>query len=71
VGVNFRLYIQYPARAPLINSSELSEIKQELLTVEPGDNRTAGMQAIYQISALGVTLLIAIVGGSLTGPRPN
>jgi len=61
------LYQQYPARAPLANSSELSEIRSEFVDVEAGENRTAGGQALYQLGALGVTLAIAIVGGSLTG----
>jgi len=61
------LYQQYPARAPHLNSSELSELRNEFASIEPGDNRTAGTQAMYQLAALGVTLTIAIVGGSLTG----
>ncbi len=37
------------------------------MDVEPGENRTAGHQAFYQLGALVVTIGIAIVGGSLTG----
>ncbi|OXA60151.1 Ammonium transporter Rh type B-B [Folsomia candida] len=61
------LYQQYPARAPVQNSSEFSEIVNEFADVEPGEGRTAASQAIYQLATLGVTLAIAIVGGSLTG----
>lgn len=37
--------------------------------LEPGDNRSALQQAGYQLAALMVTLVVAIVGGLLTGTK--
>jgi len=59
--------VQYPARAPPENSSEFREMKSDFYLIQPGDNRTAGSQAMYQLATLGVTLGIALIGGSLTG----
>ena len=56
----------FPARAPLANSTELLDI-QKHLEVEPGFNRSALGQGGYQMAALGVTMLIAIFSGVITG----
>ncbi|ODM95071.1 Ammonium transporter Rh type B [Orchesella cincta] len=61
------LYKQYPAMAPEMNSSHLQELRKDLTSIEAGDGRTAGQQALYQLLALGVTLCIAIIGGAVTG----
>ena len=60
------LYEIFPARAPVANSTELLAINANL-TVAAGDGRTATMQAGMQVVALVVTMVIAIVGGVLTG----
>jgi ammonium transporter Rh len=49
-----------------VNSTEFLDIKKHI-DVEPGLGRTAAQQASYQIAALGVTLVVAIVGGLITG----
>ncbi|CAG7724067.1 unnamed protein product [Allacma fusca] len=61
------LYLQYPARAPFAGSKELVDLRQDLVKAEPGLNRSATEQAVYQLAALGVTLLIGLVGGAVTG----
>ena len=66
-GFSSSLYLQYPARSPLNGSNDLVVLRQDLVKAEPGLNRTASEQAIYQLAALGITLLIAIVGGAITG----
>lgn len=62
-----RLYRQFPPRVPSNESSlEFQMIKQHM-DVEPGLGRTGSQQAAFQIAALGITLLVAIVGGLLVG----
>ncbi|KAI9560812.1 hypothetical protein GHT06_011764 [Daphnia sinensis] len=63
----FSLYRQFPARSPLNSSSEFLKIEYYNLRIDPGVERTASQQAGYQIAALVVTLVIAIVGGLGTG----
>lgn len=65
----FSLYLQFPARAPHSNSSALNDVNEVLMFLEPGDNRSALQQAGYQLAALMVTLVVAIVGGLLTGSQ--
>ena len=36
-------------------------------SIEEGEGRTVGMQTIYQLIGLVVTLSIAMIGGALTG----
>jgi hypothetical protein len=45
----------------------LSDLVNENTHIEAGDNRSATAQALYQLAALGVTIGIAVIGGSLTG----
>jgi ammonium transporter Rh len=61
------LYLQFPARAPHSNSSALNDVNEVLMFLEPGDNRSALQQAGFQLAALMVTMVVAIVGGLLTG----
>nr|CAH0108907.1 unnamed protein product [Daphnia galeata] len=63
----FSLYRQFPARSPLNSSSEFSKIQYYNLKIDPGRERTALQQAGFQIAALIVTLVIAIIGGLGTG----
>jgi ammonium transporter Rh len=60
------LYQQFPARAPTGNNSHIYD-SSGLTFFIPGDGRSAGEQAGYQLLAVGVTLLIAIAGGLITG----
>jgi ammonium transporter Rh len=60
------LYQQFPARAPAENSSHSHDNPGQSLFI-PGDGRSAGDQAGYQLLALGVTLVIAVAGGLITG----
>jgi ammonium transporter Rh len=59
------LYQQFPARAPTENNSQIHNTGLSFFT--PGDGRSAGEQAGYQLLAVGVTLVIAIAGGLITG----
>ena len=43
------------------------DLQAELASVEAGEGRTFGTQALYQLVALLVTLAIALVFGALTG----
>ena len=49
------LYEVFPGRAPA-NATILAD-----------ESRSAGVQAAYQAATLGTTLLIAVVGGLVTG----
>lgn len=60
------LYQQFPARAPAENSSQTHD-NPGLSLLIPGDGRSAGDQAGFQLLALGVTLVIAVAGGLITG----
>jgi ammonium transporter Rh len=63
-----RLYTFYPARTPSINSTDFSQFNlKDTIFYEGGDGRSASSQAWYQLAAIGVTLIIAIVGGVITG----
>ena len=61
------LYLKYPARAPYDGTRELTTFQQSDARISAGLNRSATEQAIYQLAALGVSLLIGIVGGAVTG----
>jgi len=63
-----RLYVFYPSLIPVVNSSEYvvfglvgTEFK------DGGLGRTALEQGFYQLAALGMTLMTAILSGALTG----
>lgn len=61
------LYVKYPARAPFDGTRELTAFQQSDPRIAAGLNRSATEQAIYQLAALGISLLIGIVGGAITG----
>ena len=62
------LYQVFPLRAPMdsANSTALADI-QEYLNVDAGLGRSAVEQGGYQMLALVVTLIVAIVSGMITG----
>ena len=53
--------------APVEGSDELKMVQAELSSVSAGEGRTLAMQAIMQLVALGVTMIIAIFMGLTTG----
>lgn len=63
---NESLYQVFPARAPSTSSDRLAELRDNL-GIEPGLDRSAGQQALYQLLALCVTLANALVSGLITG----
>ncbi|RWS16920.1 Rh-related protein-like protein [Dinothrombium tinctorium] len=63
----YSLFQIFVARAPTANSSDLHEILSYLPDISAGEGRTNYQQFICQIAYVGVTLLIAILGGCLTG----
>jgi len=64
---NYSLYRQFPARAPMENTTEFAEIKIHFAGIQPGSGRTGAEQGCYQAAALAMTLAVAIVGGLVTG----
>ncbi len=60
------LFTIFPARAPVVNSTEYLDLQAAGKGVA-GLGRSAGMQAGYQAAALVTTFVIAVVGGALTG----
>lgn len=61
------MYEIFPVRAPAANTTALHDIQVVLPDIGAGIGRSAIGQTGYQVLALGVTVIIAIVGGSLTG----
>ncbi|RNA27197.1 ammonium transporter Rh type B-like [Brachionus plicatilis] len=63
-----RLYVFYPSRTPMSNSTEYSNFSLDLTEFSRGGmGRTAAVQGGYQMAALAVTLGMAIIGGIITG----
>lgn len=59
----------YPAMAPSSSSPNYTEINAQLNSIQPGSDRTAAMQAVFQLVALATTLGISIAGGLITGKK--
>ena len=59
----FRLYTIWGARTPDATNGTLAIGTM----APPTGGRTAGAQAGYQAAAIGITLVMAIVGGLFTG----
>ena len=57
----------YPRCSPNYESEDLKRLQALVPSIEEGEGRTVGMQTIYQVIGLGVTLSIAMIGGALTG----
>ena len=57
------MYLVFPARAPTENLTDV----EILLGIEPEEDRSAAQQAGFQLALLASTLVLAIVGGLLTG----
>ena len=61
------LYLLFPMCAPVEGSDELKMVQAELSSVSAGEGRALAMQAIMQLVALGVTMIIAIFMVLTTG----
>ncbi|KAK8380082.1 hypothetical protein O3P69_016613 [Scylla paramamosain] len=59
------LFQQYPLMAPT-NTSTLAELELPVV-VAPGEGRSAVHQALFQLLATGITLLLAVVAGAVSG----
>ena len=57
----------FPARAPVLNSTQYFELVEFDPGAVDGLGWSAGKQAGFQFAALAVTLVVAILGGVLTG----
>ena len=57
----------FPFAAPLENSTRLADLRLKLPSIQAGQDRSMGMQAVYQLAAIGITLALAIVAGIITG----
>ena len=51
----------------MANTTEFDALTADFSRIEAGDNRSAPVQAGYQLLALLLTLVMAIVGGLITG----
>jgi hypothetical protein len=61
------LYNVFGARAPVENSTEFYKLQSLDVTFTPGQGRSAKRQALFQLAGLGATVVIAVIGGLLTG----
>ena len=50
-----------------MESNGLKILQEALPRIEPGDERSFEMQAIFQLTGLVTTLFIALITGSFTG----
>ena len=57
------MFLVFPARAPTENLTN----EELILGIEPGEGRSAAQQAGFQLALLASTLLLATIGGLLTG----
>ena len=71
VFLSFSLYTIFPARAPVLNSTQYIELVELNPDAVAGLGWSAGKQAGFQFVALAVTLVVAILGGVLTGKLPR
>ena len=62
------LYLLFPRRAPIEGSGELVALNEQLDgQIEAGDGRTASEQALMQLAALVITIVLSLVSGAVTG----
>ncbi|XP_058956016.2 ammonium transporter Rh type B-B [Pocillopora verrucosa] len=65
------LFSVWSARAPKMNTTEYWEMRNMGVKFNVGDQRTASVQAGYQIAGLVATIGVAIIGGIVTGMIVN
>ncbi|KAF8792591.1 Ammonium transporter Rh type B like protein [Argiope bruennichi] len=63
----YSLYQLYPARSPLVNTTEFQRIRSVLKDINSGEDWSEASQAYAQLEALFTTLAVAIAGGIVTG----
>lgn len=61
---NHELYEIYPARVPMVNSTEYAE---QGIKVQDGKGRSGLEQAGFQLIAIAITVGISLVAGAITG----
>ena len=66
-SLDFSLYTVFPARAPVLNSTQYFELVKFDPDGADGLGWSAGKQAGFQFACLVLTLALAIFGGLLTG----
>lgn len=67
--LSFRLFAIWGARSPSGNTTFYNEVVSKGITAVgmDGAERSAGVQGGMQLVAMVVTLVVAIVGGAITG----
>ena len=66
-GYGPSFYLLFPLAAPKEGSDSLSDLQTKLKDIEPGANRTMETQALMQLSALAITMGVAVLSGWATG----
>lgn len=61
------VYEIFPMMIPASNTSELVTAMANFSVTAPGPGRSATTQGGFQMLALVVTMIVAIVGGAITG----
>lgn len=61
------MYEIFPLMVPMKNSSDFRAVQADFPFVEPGAGRNSVTQGGFQMLALVITLIIAIIGGAVTG----
>ena len=61
------MYVTFPAMAPKPNTEELMRVQALWPQVKPGEGRSAIIQAGYQLACMGITFVIAVSSGIITG----
>ena len=66
-SLTFSLYKLYPARVPARNTTKYQDLIRIQPQLQPGQGRSSYVQGAYQLGAILVTVVLALVGGVLTG----
>uniref|UniRef100_A0A1B6L6K1 Ammonium transporter AmtB-like domain-containing protein n=1 Tax=Graphocephala atropunctata TaxID=36148 RepID=A0A1B6L6K1_9HEMI len=62
----YNLYVHFPARVPM-DGPEVADAQQADRDLQPNVGRSAAEQALFQLLALGITLVVSVVTGAVTG----
>ena len=63
----YSLFSIWPARAPAAGTAEFIRLSANYTVPIGGVGRTPGVQAGMQAAAIPLTMIIAIIGGLITG----
>ena len=66
-GYGPSFYLLFPLAAPKEGSASLRDLQTKLTDIEAGANRTMETQALMQLSALAITMGVAVLSGWATG----